>query len=298
MAHSHPHSNDISGRRLFLTVALNFLIAIAEIIGGLIAGSLSLLADALHNFSDGIAVIISYIALRLSHARNSQKHTFGLKRAEILAAVINSSVLLGLSFYLFYESIQRLLHPSGVNGLWMAAVGSIGLVANVIGTWLLQKGAAHNLNIRSAYLHLLADAASSVAVVAGGFAIHFWGISWIDPALTIVIGVYVLRESFLILAQATHILMEGTPAGIDLEALRKAIETLHRVKDVHHIHVWSVAEHDIHLEAHVGVGEMPLSGSDSIRKDIEELLKTSFGINHVTLQMECNECRDVGLIKN
>ncbi len=294
---SHDHSERVSGRRLLLTMILNFLITVVEVAGGLIAGSLSLIADALHNFSDGIAIIISYIAIRFSRSRGSKIHTFGLKRAEILAAVINSSVLLILSFYLFYEAFRRLVHPTPVDGFWMAGVGGIGLVANVVGTLLLREGAGHSLNIRSAYLHLLSDAASSLAVVAGGIVVHLWRIIWIDPVLTVLIGLYVLKESFSILAQTTHILMEGAPAGVDLEALRQTVESFDGVHNLHHLHVWTVGENDVHLEGHLEIEDMLVSESDVLLRSIEERLRSFFGIEHITLQVECGRCSNVELIK-
>ena len=176
MAHHHHHQTaaGTSAARLFATMALNFIITIAEVIGGIISGSLSLISDALHNFSDGIAVIISYIAIRLRTHPKSPRFTFGLKRAEILAATINAAVLVGISFYLFYEAWQRFTDPHPIRGGLMIVVATVGLLANTIGTILLKKGAAHSINIRSAYLHLLSDAVSSVGVIIGGAAIYLW----------------------------------------------------------------------------------------------------------------------------
>ena len=172
---------------------MNIIITIAEVIGGIISGSLSLISDALHNFSDAISVIISYIAIKLKGKDNSHKHTFGYKRAEILAAVINSSVLVAISIYLFYEAILRFQNPEPIKGVLMTIVALIGLVANIIGTMLLKRDAAISMNIRSSYLHLLTDAISSVAVILGGLAILFWNIYWIDPVLTILIAAYITR---------------------------------------------------------------------------------------------------------
>lgn len=293
---SHHHQ-EISGSRLLITMVLNFVITAAEIIGGILSGSLSLISDALHNFSDGISIIISYVALKLRSKEHSQRHTFGLKRAEIFAAVINSSVLLIISIYLFYEAVVRLINPQIVQGKLMTGVALIGLVANVLGTALLQRDAKHSLNIKSAYLHLLSDAVSSLGVVLGGLAIFFWQVYWIDPILTILIGLYILKESYKILIQAVHILMEGAPPDIDLKALQKAVENIPDVQDIHHIHLWTVGEGDLHLEGHVNIDDMKISESDLLRKKIEEILTRDFGINHITLQFECNQCKRVGLIK-
>jgi cobalt-zinc-cadmium efflux system protein len=293
---THIPEPDVSVSRLLITMALNFAITLAEIAGGLLSGSLSLISDALHNFSDGIAIIITYLAIRLKRREKSLRHTFGLKRAEILAAVINAAVLLTISLYLFYEAAQRLSHPAPIQGGLMAGVALLGLAANVVGTLLLRPDAAHSLNVRSAYLHLLSDAASSVGVVLGGLAVVVWRVYWVDPILTLLIGLYVLRESFRILSQAIHVLMEGAPPGIDLQALRDAVEALPEVDDIHHLHVWTVGENDIHLEAHLNVRNTRISEGDELRRAIETMLRASFGINHTTIQLECGQCRQVGLI--
>lgn len=294
---AHNQAPQVSGGRLLATMSLNFVITIAEIVGGIVSGSLSLISDALHNFSDGIAVVITYFAVRLKQRKSSTRHTFGLKRAEILAAIINSAVLLTISVYLFYEAGRRLFQPPEVQGGVMAAVALMGLTANVVGTLLLRRDAAYSLNVRSAYLHLLTDAASSVGVVLGGLAVLLWRAYWVDPILTLLIGLWVLKESFGILSQAIHILMEGAPPGIDLNEVRDAVEALPGVDDIHHIHLWTVGENDVHLDAHLNVRNMLISEGDALRHSIETMLHSSFGINHITIQLECGQCPDVGLIK-
>lgn len=297
MTHSNTKYSS-TGSRLLITMLLNFVITIAEVIGGIISGSLSLISDALHNFSDGISVIISYFAIKLKGKDNSYKHTFGYKRAEILAAVINSSVLVVICIYLFYEAVQRFTNPEPIKGVLVAVVASIGLVANVIGTFLLKRDAKHSLNIRSSYLHLLSDAVSSVAVILGGLAITIWSIYWLDPVLTVLIGLYIIKESFRILFEAVHVLMEGAPPGIKIEEIQKEVENFNEVEDIHHVHLWMVGENDVHLEAHINVPDMMISKTNLLGEKIEGLLKEKFGINHITLQFECEQCKDVGLIIN
>ena len=291
MSHSH-HKHNSTGFRLLITMLLNFIITIAGVIGGILSGSLSLISDALHNFSDGISVIISYFAIKLKQRDNSYKHTFGFRRAEILAAVINSSVLVIICIYLFYEAIQRFTNPEPIKGMLMTGVAIIGLIANVIGTLLLKRDAEHSINIRSSYLHLLSDAVSSVGVIIGGLAIILWNIYWIDPVLTILIGLYILKESFHILTEAIHVLMEGTPPGISIKEVQEEVEKIEEIENIHHVHIWTVGENDIHLEAHINVPDMMISKSNDLRREIEELLKTKFGINHITLQFECDKCKD------
>ncbi len=304
MAHKHTHHNsrahvlDSTTGRLIITMLLNFVITIVQIIGGILSGSLALISDALHNFSDGVSIIISYIALKLKGKNNSQRHTFGLKRAEILAAVINASVLIVIYIFLFYEAFNRLFEPHEIEAGTMTVVALIGLIANIIGTLLLKRDAKTSMNIRSSYIHLLSDTISSVAVILGGIAIAFWKINWIDPALTFLIGLYIIKESYDILGEAIHVLMEGAPADISLNEIKLAVEKFPEVDDIHHIHVWTVGDNDIHLEAHVNVSDMKISESDKLRNKIEQLLESKFGIHHITLQFECNQCLDDGLLGN
>ncbi|RMH69469.1 MAG: cation transporter [Gemmatimonadetes bacterium] len=296
MSHNPHHHTPVSGWRLLVTMLLNFAITIAEIIGGIMSGSLSLISDALHNFSDGLSIVISYAALRLAGRPFSQRHTFGLKRAEIFAAVINATVLVMISLYLFYEAVLRWLHPEPVHGQLMTIVALIGLTANVVGVLLLKKDSAGSLNIKSAYLHLLSDAVSSVGVILGGLAIYWWDVFWLDPLLTILIGVYIIKESLAILREAFHVLMEGAPLHITLEKVKTAVEALKDVNDIHHVHAWTVGENDAHLEAHINIVDMPVSETTVLRQRISSILHDQFGIEHVTLQFECNQCPNVGLI--
>ena len=295
---THKHSHNTTGLRLLITVILNILITVAEIVGGIISGSLALISDALHNFSDAISVIISYIAIKLKLKDNSYKHTFGFKRAEILAAVINSSVLVAISIYLFYEAILRFQNPEPIKGNLMIIVALMGLVANIVGTMLLKRDAATSINIKSSYLHLLTDAISSAAVILGGFAILFWNFHWVDPVLTILIAVYITQESFKILSDAVHILMEGAPTDISIKEIQSVVEGLEDIEDIHHVHIWTVGENDIHLEAHINVPDMTISKSNVLGDKIEKLLKSKFDISHITLQFECNQCKDAGLVVN
>jgi len=285
--HGHAHEAPEHGGRLALVVGLNFVITVAEIVGGLLSGSLSLLSDAVHNFSDGIAVIIAWVAMRMNRMPRSDRHTFGLKRAEVVAAVVNAGTLVAISLWLFYEAYHRLRNPTPIHGTLMTAVASIGLVANVIGTLLLKRGSKKSMNLRAAYLHLLSDAVSSVGVILGGIAISAFGITWIDPLLTVLIGIYVMKESLQILARALDVFLLASPPNVSLEELRQAVLAQPGVENIHHIHLWQASEEDTHFEAHVGVENQPLGNAEAIRHAIEELLRENYGIGHTTLQLEC-----------
>ncbi|MBD3307789.1 cation diffusion facilitator family transporter [candidate division KSB3 bacterium] len=296
MAHAHHHPAPTSATRLFVTVVLNLLITIVQIVGGLLSGSLSLISDAFHNLSDGIAILISYGALKLSERPNTARYTFGLKRAEILAAVLNSGVLIGIGVFLFKEAYDRFVAPEPIAGGLMLVVAVVGLVPNVIGTLLLREGSKHNMNIRSAYLHLFADSVSSVAVILGGVAIYVWEVYWIDPLLTVLIGLYILLQSFDIVREAVNVLMMGTPEMVSLDRVRQEVEAIPRVHNIHHVHVWRMNEQDIYFEAHVDVEDMPVSETKEVSAAIEAKLHELYEIHHMTLQFECDACEQKGLV--
>ena len=298
MSHHHEHETPTSGGRLLITLILNLIITVAEIIGGVLSGSLSLISDALHNFSDGIAVVISYIAIRLNLKPKSAQYTFGLKRAQIIAAIINAGVLVAISLYLFVESYQRFISPEPIEAKLMIIVAVIGLLANTLGTLLLRAGAKDNMNIRSAYLHLLSDAVSSVGVILGGITIYFWNVYWVDPLLTVLISLYILRESYHILKEATNIVLMASPENLSIEAISEKLNSIEGINNIHHVHLWQMDEHDIHFEAHVDIVDRMVSETASLLKEIEELLHEGFEINHVTIQFECDACDVKELLHN
>ncbi|EGD52149.1 cation diffusion facilitator family transporter [Thermoanaerobacter ethanolicus JW 200] len=296
MAHHHDHG-EISKNNLVIAMILNFVITIVEIIGGILSGSLSLISDALHNFNDGISIIVSYVAIKISKKENNEKMTFGYKRAEILAALFNSVVLVVISLYLFKEAYIKFFKPEPINGSLMIVVAVIGLAANTLSVFLLKENAQKNLNIKSTYIHLLSDALSSLGVVIGGIFIYAYNIYWIDPLLTVLIGAYIIKESFEIIDETIGILMQKTPENINLDIIKKEIEKLPDVKNIHHVHVWQTNDKDIHFECHVNTrDDIKLSQAKLLMDQIETILDETFGIHHVTLQMEYECCENVGLI--
>jgi cobalt-zinc-cadmium efflux system protein len=300
--HGHKQfdaDREVHGNRLLAATALNFVIAIAEIVGGLISNSLSLISDALHNLSDALAVLIAWIAHKISKRPSNQKRTFGYKRIEILAALLNAIVLAAISIFLFYEAYLRLLEPQPVKGLIMLVVASIGLLANFLAVILLHSDAKKNINFKAAYLHLLGDTLSSVGVIIGAILIYFFEIYWVDPVVTILIGLYILKETFGILKQANDILMQGTPTGLDLERIRKDLETIPEIANIHHVHIWNLDDQSIHFECHVDLKkDMKLSDTESVYRAMESLLKEKHHISHLTIQFEHHWCDDKNMIHN
>jgi cobalt-zinc-cadmium efflux system protein len=296
VSHNHTPTDSTPERNLFITLVLNFVITIVEVIGGIYSGSLSLLSDAMHNFSDGIAIIVSYIAIRLGKKPRTLKYTFGLKRAEILAAIINASTLIIISFFLIKEAFGRFSSPTPIAGPLMLAVAVVGLIANVVGAVLLKRGSNDNINIRAAYFHLLSDAISSLAVIIGAVFIMVFSITWIDPALTILISLYILRETYEIVKESVDVIMMSTPPEIDIHAVQQALEAIPGVKNIHHVHLWRMNDSDTHFEAHIDVDDLPVSRTASIRAEIERCLHDRYDITHTTLQFECDSCPTKGLV--
>lgn len=292
MSHNHSHnkSTETSEKNLFITMALNIFITFVQIIGGIISGSLSLISDAMHNFSDAIAIVVTYIALKLSKKPKTPKYTFGLKRAEIIAAVINASTLIIISFFLIREALERLNNPNEITGSLMLVVAVVGFIPNVVGALLLKKGSEKNINIRAAYFHLISDAVSSIAIIIGAIFIIFYKVYWIDPILTILIALYILIEAYKILKESIDILMMSNTEGIDLNEIKLFAENISGVINIHHIHLWKLSDNETHFEAHIEVEDMAVSKTADIQKLIEHELHERFEINHTTLQFECDKC--------
>lgn len=294
--HHHHGSEDISGVRLGAVTALNLTITAAEVVGGILSGSLALLSDALHNLGDSAAIVTSWIAHRIAERPNSPEKTYGYKRAEVLAAFLNALVLLVLSIFLLGEAYKRFFHPEPIESTLMLTIAAIGLVANVVSVILLRSSSKENMNIRSSYLHLLSDSISSVGVILGGIAIRVWNVVWVDPLITVVISLYIIRETWHIVKEAVDILMQASPQ-IDYEELKAEVEKVKGVKNLHHVHLWRSDEKSVYFEGHVDVEDMRVCDAQRIIEDIQEILHTRFGIGHATIQVETDRCEDKGVIK-
>lgn len=299
--YKHPkylHSNrvglkGVKGTNLFITMLLKILITIAEIIGGLFSGSLSLVSDALHNLSDVLAIVISWFAVKMARKNNDEKNTFGYRRSTIIAAVINSTVLIIISIFLFREAYLKFIEPEKINAQIVIVVALISMIINAVGVYLLQKGSEKDLNMKSVYLHFLSDALSSAVIVAGGVLIYYLNLYWIDPLLTILIGLYIIKESCEILKQAINILMQGTPKGIDINEIADMLEKMDFVKNVHHVHIWALDEETIFFEAHINLNnDILISDIPEVCENLEHELQENFGVTHITIQYEYNCCEN------
>ncbi len=287
MGHHHHH-HEVSGTKLFLTVVLNVIITLSQIIGGVISGSLALLSDAMHNFSDVLALLIAWGANRLSLKPSEEGKTFGFKRAEIIAALFNSSLLLAIAIFLIFEAVHKFLHPEPIESNWVIWLGVLSIVLNSVSVLLIKDDSHDNMNVKAAYLHLMTDVATSVAVVLGGLLMKFWHIYWVDSVITILIAIYLIFASYDIIKESVAILMQFAPQ-INLEELAKSVAQIKEVENIHHIHIWRLNDHDIFLEAHIDFSNnLKLDTVTKKLEQIEQMLKNKFHISHVTLQPEYN----------
>ncbi len=274
-----------------ISIVLNLLITIAQAVGGFLSGSLSLLSDALHNLSDVLSLVISYIANILTRKEASANKTFGYKRAEIIAAFVNSASLIVVAVFLIVEAVERFFEPQVIASGIVIWLSLLGILANGFSVLLLRGDARKNMNMRSAYLHLLTDMMASVAVLTGGILMYYFQWYWIDPALTVVIALYLVYMGYDLLKSATRVLMLFSPDSIQVQEIVSSIRRIRSVKNVHHVHLWQLNEDSIHLEAHIDFqSDILLSEFETILAEIEGKMQREFGINHVSIQPEFGKC--------
>lgn len=286
--HSHNHSHkDLKERNLLISIFLNIIITVSQVIGGLLSGSLALLSDALHNFSDVLSLVVSYIANKLAKRKASINRTFGYKRAEILAAFINASTLIIVAILLIIEAVKRFKSPEEIDSAIVIWLSFLGVLANGLSVLLLKKYSESNMNMKSAYLHLLTDMMASIAVLVGGLLMKFYHIFWVDSVLTFAIALYLIWMGYNLLKSSTKVLMLFTPDTISIQQIVNEINAFEGIKNIHHVHVWQLNEDEIHLEAHVDFKEnITLSQFDVILHQIEEMVLKKYDINHVNIQPE------------
>lgn len=296
--HPHHHPETSWGKRLFITMGLNLVIPAVQIGAGFLSGSMALISDALHNLSDFISILISYMALKIGKRGPSHSQTFGYGRVEILAAVFNVALLFGAGLFIAVEGWIRLQNPTPIQGNLVIGAALLGVLANGISTWMLHDGAKENLNMRGAFLHMLTDALTSLGVAVLGLIWLFLPWYWLDSLVSWAIVILILYSGWGILKEACLILMNATPPGIDLEAIQQAVEALEGIEGFHHLHVWNPTSGTIALAAHVIVPDQMLCQVDGLALKVRELLLTKFKIDHPTLQFETNAFTSKELLCN
>ncbi len=282
--HAHHHQRAANRRRLTLTLLLAASYMVAEIVGGWLANSLALLADAGHMFSDTAALGLSLFAVWAAQRPATSKQTFGFYRTEILAALVNGATLVGVSLVIFFEAYQRFFSPPEVHGGLMMVIATGGLVVNLLGLWILGGGREGNLNVRGAWLHVLTDALGSLGAIVAGLLV--WGFSWYwaDPAISVAIGGLVIYSSWRLVAESVSVLMESAPRGIDVDEVREALVTVPGVLEVHDLHVWSITTGLDSLSAHVVTADGHAHAA--LLADLRTMLHRRFGMDHITIQIE------------
>lgn len=287
MSHVHIHKHEVKGQNLVYSILLNLLITIAQVVGGIVSGSLALISDALHNFSDVLSLGFSLIAHKLSRRKASIDHTFGYKRAELIAAFINAMTLVIVAVLLIYGAITRFVNPKPIESNLVIWLAILGIAVNGFSVLLLKKDAEHNINMKSAYLHLLTDMLASVAVLVGGLLMKFFGWFWVDSVMTILIAIYLIVVGVDLLKTSTKMLMLFTPEHIDIKEMVREVHKIPGVNKLHHIHVWHLNDEELHLEAHLDCSEdIKMSEFNDLLHQVELVLFEKFHINHINIQPE------------
>jgi cobalt-zinc-cadmium efflux system protein len=292
LGHNHHH-HEVQGKNLLFSIVLNLVITAAQVIGGLISGSLALLSDALHNFSDVLSLVFSFVAHKLSKRKASVNHTFGYKRAELIAAFVNAMTLIIVALFLIYGATERFFNPCEIDSSLVIWLSVLGIVVNGLSAIMLKKDADKNLNMKSAYLHLFTDMLASVAVLVGGLLMKLYQWFWVDSLLTLIIAIYLIVVGFDLLKKSTQMLMLFTPVHININEIVSEVHKISGGGKLHHIHVWYLNDDELHLEAHLDCQEdIKMSEFNETSNKIERILFDKFQINHINIQPEYKKEED------
>lgn len=295
MAHNHRHNySDNIGNAFRIGIALNIIFIALEILYGFLSNSMALISDAGHNFSDVLALVFSWIAIRLSRRKPTLKFTYGFRRATILTAILNTLLLLAATGIIFYHTIQRIREPLTINSVNVIIVASIGIIINGITAWLFLKDKKHDLNIRSAFMHFVADTLVSLGVAVSGIIIWLTGINWIDSVVSFTILAVILYSSYRLLIDSVSLALDAVPENINLDAVRNFLSDIHGVKGIHDLHIWALSTRDTALTVHL---ETDIQTDTTFISRIQKGLRDRFNIVHSTIQIEfggqsdlCNDC--------
>jgi cobalt-zinc-cadmium efflux system protein len=286
--HGHHKQNSSIQKNIVFSIVLNSLIVAGEIIAGIFSNSFALISDALHNFSDLLTLILSLAAVRISSWKATPNKSYGYLRAEIIAAFINSSALVIIGAYIIYQAAGRLFTHEKITASWVIAAASIAFLANGVSTYLLSKNSKEDINAKSAYLHLFYDSVNSLLVIISGVAIYLFNWTIIDPLLSMIIGIFIIKSGWDVVLETVNILIEGTPKNIDMQSVTAFITSFPEVKEIHHLHIWSLSSKMKALSVHVVVSDQLVSQGYLIIDKIEKALKEKFDIDHPTIQLEAD----------
>jgi len=289
--HHHEHSND---KNLIVAISINLFLTFAQFFGGLISGSLALIADAIHNLSDAVSLGIAIFARAIGRKTADEFRTFGYKRAEVIAALINLTLMLIISLYLIYEAIWRFIEPQIISGWIVIIIAGIALIVDLYTSVITYRLSENNMNMKAAFLHNLSDALASIGVVVAGSLILLYEWFWVDSLITMIIAGYILLQTFKMFPNSVNFLMDATPNNISIEDVKTSMSLIKGVEDVHHIHVWNLDEQRVALEAHVVTGAESLKDNATIKEAIKKSLQEKYDIDHSTLEFEHTDedCND------
>jgi len=288
--HSHSHKHEVQGKNLLFSIFLNIVITIAQVIGGILSGSLALISDDLHNFSDVLSLVFSYIAHKLSKKKASVNQTFGYKRAELIAAFVNAMTLIIVALFLIYGATERFFNPHKIASELVIWLSLLGIIVNGLSVLILKSDADKNLNMKSAYLHLFTDMLASVAVLIGGLLMKYFQWYWVDSVMTLIIAIYLIVVGVDLLIKSTQMLMLFTPSHIEIKEIVREVHKIPGIGKLHHIHVWYLNEEELHLEAHLDcLEDIKMSEFNEMLHKVEYVLLDKFQINHVNIQPEYNK---------
>ena len=291
--HHHHHHNEVtqkSVKLLILSFAINMLLSVAEIIGGIISGSVSLIGDALHNTSDAFSILIAVIAFKIGNKKASAKYTYGFKRAEIIGGFVNLMLLFISGCYLLTEGIERLINPQQIDGLLIIWISVLALIIDALTAKISHHDAHHNSNMKMVFIHNLADAFGSIGVIISGLCIMWFDLYRVDGIVALLIAFYMIFQSVVSFPQIVNILMNAAPDNIDIEQVKNSLLAIKNIRNVHHVHLWCISEHNVAIECHIE------SDNNDIIVEATQLLKDKFGITHCNFQVEnksCGECCDL-----
>jgi cobalt-zinc-cadmium efflux system protein len=291
MGDEHDHASGKSERALWIALGLTSSVLVAETVGGIVTGSLALISDAAHMLTDAAALAIALVAIRIGQRAADRKRSFGYYRFEILAAAFNALMLFGVAIYIVYEAYRRLGNPPEIQSTNMLAFAAVGLVANIISIRILRSGKDKSLNMKGAYLEVWSDLLGSAGVIAGALVIRYTGWAWVDSAVAVAIGIWVLPRTWTLLKASVNILLEGVPEEINIDNLSKVLSSVPGVVNFHDLHVWAITSGKISMTVHVVHLEefLPLSVLEQIRSTVFE----QFGIAHITVQCELTPCQQI-----
>lgn len=287
--HSHGHAHGerkLSDRNLYGAIGVNFLLTLIQIIGGILSGSLSLIADAIHNFSDAISLVIALVARIIGRKPPDRSHTFGYGRIELIATLINLTTLVMIGLYLIYEAVMRIFEPVEIQGWMVIIIAAVALVVDVITALLTYRMSKNSMNIKAAFLHNVSDALGSVGVIIVGTLILLYGWYWVDTAVTFMIAGYVLWQAISMLPRTINILIDGVPLHLSLGGVKVAMDDIPHVQEVHHVHIRQLDENRSCLEAHVVLDTTDVNQAENVKNSLKTMLKEKFDIRHSTLEIE------------